>query len=332
MISPLWFSIFLGFLLSLIFIPFWIKKARAINLVWKDMNKYGNPNNVAASGGIVVVIAFIIAVFSYVALNTFIFDNFTYTLEIFSLIGVVLILALVGLTDDLLGWNNGGLSARIRVVLALISSIPLIVINAGTNTMNLPFFGAINFGWVYPLIIIPLAIAFVTTTYNFLAGFNGLEAGQGVLVLTFLSYVSYVTGNGWLSVIGLCMVASLIGFYVYNRYPAKVFPGDVLTYSIGALIAGMAILGNFEKIAFVVFIPYIIEAVLKAGRGKLKKHSFGIPDKNGNLKLPYEKIYGLTHFSIFFLSKFKKGVREKDVSRFIFAIQIIFILIALAMI
>ena len=54
------------------------------------------------------------------------------------------------------------------------------------------------------------------------------------------------------------MVAALFGFYMYNRYPAKVFPGDSITWAIGALIAGMAILGNFEKIAIFIFIPYYV--------------------------------------------------------------------------
>lgn len=328
MTSILWASVFLGFVLSLIFLPLWIRKAKQVGLLWADMNKYNTPKNVAASGGIVVVLAFVISVLSYVAFNTFLLDSFSYSLEIFALLAVILILALIGLTDDLLGWKHGGLSPRVRIVLALVASIPLVVINAGTKTMALPFLGNVNFGLIYPLVLVPLAIAFVTTTYNFLAGFNGLEAGQGMLILTFLSYVAYASGSRWLSIVGLCMVGALGGFYVYNRFPAKVFPGDVLTYSVGALIAGMAILGNFEKIAVIVFIPYILEAILKAGRGKLKKHSFGIPQKNGSLKKPYDKVYGLTHFSIVFLSKFKKIVTEKDVSRFIFIIQIIFILIA----
>ena len=167
-----------------------------------------------------------------------------------------------------------------------------------------------------------------TTTYNFLAGFNGLEAGQGIIILSFLSLISYLTGNSWLSVIGLTMVSSLIVFYIYNKYPAKVFPGDILTYSIGALIAGMAILGNFEKIAVFVFIPYIIETVLKL-RGKLKKPSFAKVNEDGSLDLPYRKIYGLTHFSVLFLKKFKKKVYENDVVYFIFSLQIIICLLAL---
>ena len=149
-----------------------------------------------------------------------------------------------------------------------------------------------------------------------------------MLILSYLSFVAFVTGSPWLAVVGLCMVASLIVFVYYNWYPAKVFPGDILTYAVGAVIAGMAILGNFEKIAIIVFIPFIIEAILKAGRGKLKKYSFGKPAKDGSLKLTYDKVYGMTHFSIWFLQKYKKKVTEKDVVYFIYSIEILCILLA----
>jgi UDP-N-acetylglucosamine--dolichyl-phosphate N-acetylglucosaminephosphotransferase len=181
---------------------------------------------------------------------------------------------------------------------------------------------------IYPLIFIPIGITGATTVYNFLAGFNGLEAGQGIIILSFLSFISYMTGSSWLAIIGLCMVASLFGFYIFNKYPARVFPGDIMTWSVGALIAIMAILGNYEKIAVFIFIPYIIEFFLKL-RGGLKKYSFGKPKKDGSLDLKYNKIYGLTHLSINMLKKYKKNVYEKDVVYLIFLFQIIFCLIAL---
>jgi UDP-N-acetylglucosamine--dolichyl-phosphate N-acetylglucosaminephosphotransferase len=190
-----------------------------------------------------------------------------------------------------------------------------------------PIFGIVDFGILYPLLVIPVAVAGCATTYNFLAGFNGLEAGQGILILGFLSFVSYQGGNPWLAIIGICMVMALVAFYIFNKVPAKVFPGDILTYSVGALIAGMAIIGNFEKIALVVFIPYIIEVALKL-RGKLHKHSFGIPDKNGFLEMPYDKIYGLEHLAIKILGK---RATERKVTYLIFAFQILFILIAFLM-
>ncbi|MFA5856719.1 MAG: glycosyl transferase family 4 [Candidatus Pacearchaeota archaeon] len=321
-------SILVSFVVSVIALPHWIRKCKEVDLLWEDMNKYNHPRNVASSGGIIVITSFILGVLTYIAIKTFIIRGNTIELKIFSLLTVILILAIVGLVDDLLGWKKGGLSVRLRLLLAFAAAIPLIVINAGEPIIDIPLFGLMDIGLFYPLILIPLGIAGATFTYNMLAGFNGLESGQGIIILSFLSFVAYITGSSWLALIGLIMVVSLIVFYMYNKYPAKIFPGDILTYSIGALIAGMAILGNFEKIAVFIFIPYIMETFLKL-RGKLKKQSFGIAQKDGSLKLPYDKIYGITHLSIFIISKFKKKVYEKDVVYLINAFQILLCLIAL---
>ena len=282
----------------------------------------------AASGGVIVVVSFVLGVLVYIALKTFVIDGNGEVLEIFALLSVILFLALIGFIDDVLGWTYKGLSARFRLFLAFAASIPLVVINAGTSEISFGLLGRFDLGILYPLILIPIGIAGATTTYNFLAGFNGLEAGQGIIILSFLSFIAYLTGSSWLAVVGLCMVASLIVFYFYNKYPAKVFPGDVMTYSIGALIAGMAILGNFERIAVFMFIPYIIETVLKV-RGGLKKQSFGRVNEDGSLDMPFRKVYGLTHLSILILKRFKQRVYERDVVYLIFMFQIIVCLLAL---
>jgi len=319
----------LSFLVALVLMPPWIKKAKQIGLIWEDMNKFKHPKNVAGSGGIVVLIAFIVGTLSYIAIKTFFFKTNIQTIEIFALLTIVIMAAMIGFVDDIFGWTRGGLSAKVRVVLVFVSAIPLMVINAGHSQMNIPLIGAVNFGILYPLLLIPLGIIATTTTFNFLAGFNGLEARQGIIVIFALSVVSYLTGNSWLTMIGLCMVASLFVFLLYNHNPAKVFGGDILTYSVGALIGCMAIIGNFEKIAFVIFTPYILEVILKV-RGKLKKQSFGIPQKDGSLEMPYDKIYGLEHLAIYILKKIKpsKKVYENDVVLLINGFQILVICFA----
>jgi len=334
----LFLPVIISFVITLYLLPFWISRAKIIGLVGKDINKYEKPE-VVEVGGIAVIAGFVIGILFYIAVRTFILEDINgVSLQIFVLISSILILAFIGLVDSLLATSSNsaishhiknwrrGLRRRHRIFLCLVASIPLMAINAGTSVMNVPFFGAVNFGILYPLILIPLGIIGATTTYNFLAGFNGLEAGQGIIILSFLSFVAYATGNSWLAVVGLCFVASLIAFFIFNKNPAKVLPSDVLTYPLGGLIAIMAILGNFEKIAVIVFIPYIIEFILKS-RGRLTKQSFGIPEKNGNLKMPYDKIYGMTHLAIFVVGKLKKKVTENDVVYFIFAIQILFVLL-----
>ena len=317
----------MSFCLCVLAMPLWIRACKNIGLVWDDMNKFGKPQ-VAASGGIVVLMAFVLGVLFYIALKTFLFEGQVKALEIFALLAVVLILGIVALVDDMLGWKKGGLPMRIRLLLAFCASVPLVVINVGVSSMNLPFLGTVDFGIIYPLVLIPLGIVGTSVTFNFLAGYNGLETGQGILILSFLSFVSYATGSFWLGLVGLCMVGALAGFWIFNKFPAKVFPGDVLTYGVGAMIGGMAILGNFEKIAFVVFIPYVIEVILKV-RGGIRVHSFGKPDKNGRLSMYYDKVYGLGNFAIFVLGK---RATERRVVYFIYMIQIIFILIGFLMI
>ncbi len=319
-------TIFVSFFCTFLTMPFWIKKTKQIGLVWEDMNKLKHPKNVAGSGGLVVVFGFLLGVLLYIALKTFYFDgNGGITSQIFAILCVLFISSIVGIVDDLFGWQKGGLSVRSRLLLILFAAIPLMVINAGESSMM-----GIEFGLLYPLIIIPLGIIGATTTFNFLAGYNGLEAGQGIIILSALALVTFLTGNSWLSVIAICMIASLFAFCIFNRYPAKVFPGDVMTYAVGALIASIAIVGNIEKIAVFFFIPYIIETILKV-RGKLEKQSFAKVKKDGSLDIPYNKIYGLEHLSIYLLKRVKKSkkVYEREVVWFIHGFQILIIVLGL---
>jgi len=321
--SLLVLSLLVSFLLTLFFIPIWIKKARQIGLVWEDMNKPGHPKNVAGSGGVGVILGFSLGVLVYIAIKTFYFKTTANLIGSFAILTSILMIGFIGFMDDLLGWQKGGLSKKSRIILLIFAAVPLMVVNAGTSTMM-----GIKFGVLYPLILIPLGVVGVSTAYNFLAGYNGLETKQGIIILSALALVNLKLGHGWLVVISSCMVASLIAFYFFNKMPAKVFPGDVLTYSIGALIAGNAILGNIELITAFFFIPYIIEVCLKL-RGSLKKESFSKPNKDGSLEMPYDKIYGLEHLAIFVLKKVKpsKKAYEREVVWLIDIFQILVIII-----
>ncbi len=326
--SMLLAAIFLSFFCTFLVMPYWIRKAKQIGLVWEDMNKPNSKKDVAGSGGVVVVLGAMIGIFIYIAIKTFYFKTSDeVSLRIFAMLSSMFLVTVVGLIDDLFGWKKGGLSKRSRIILVLFSAIPLMVINAGNSTML-----GINFGLLYPLLIIPIGILGTTTTFNFLAGYNGLESSQGIIILSALAFVTYKTGNPWLSIIALCMVASLFAFYIFNHYPARVFPGDVLTYSVGMMIAAIAILGNIEKIAIFFFIPYILETILKL-TGKLEKQSFGKPNNDNSLEIPYNKIYGLEHLAIYILKKIKpsRKVYEKEVVYLINGFQILVIILGLVL-
>lgn len=318
-------SVLMSFLITLFFIPIWIKKSHQIGLVWEDMNKPGHPKNVAGSGGVSVVLGFFLGVLGYIAIKTFYFKTSENLIGSLTILTSILMIGFIGFIDDLLGWQKGGLSKRSRLILLICAAVPLMVINAGESHML-----GVEFGIFYPLILIPLGIVGVSATYNFLAGYNGLEAGQGIILFVGLAFVTWKTGNSWLGVICLIMAASLTAFYFFNRNPAKVFPGDVMTYTVGALIAAIAIMGNVEKITVFFYIPYIIEVALKS-RGKLKKQSFSKPNADGSLEIPYDKIYGLEHLAILILKKIKvnKKVYENEVVYLINAFQILIVVIGI---
>jgi len=311
--------LFLGLLVTFFSLPFWIKRAKKEGLSGKDMHKVGK-EEVAEAGGVCVLMGFIIGALSYIAIKTFYFKSYDDIMEIFSLLCVVLIVAFVGFTDDILGWKLG-LTRTLRIVFLIFASLPLVVINAGQTLTPETIFGI-----AYPLLFVIVGIVGASSTFNFLAGYNGLEASQGIIILSALSLITYIAGSKWLSIIGFAMVFSLIAFYIFNKHPAKAFPGDILTYSVGALIAIIAVFGNIEKIAIFFFIPYILETVLKL-RGKLKKESFAKVNPDGSLEMPYSKIYGLEHLAIYILKRVKpsKKVYEKEVVYLINFFQILII-------
>jgi UDP-N-acetylglucosamine--dolichyl-phosphate N-acetylglucosaminephosphotransferase len=146
---------------------------------------------------------------------------------------------------------------------------------------------------IYPLVLVPLAVLCCSNATNFLAGFNGLEAGMGIVLHISLGVFALVSNKLAAAALALVFAAALVSFLKYNWYPGKVFPGD-LNYTIGAVAACVTVLGNMEKFAILCFIPWIIEAVLKALSG-FKAETFGILQEDGIVKPRDPKIRSLTH-------------------------------------
>ncbi|HLC47794.1 MAG TPA: hypothetical protein VJI13_01865, partial [Candidatus Norongarragalinales archaeon] len=94
-------------------------------------------------------------------------------------------------------------------------------------------------------------------------------------------------------IISVSLFSACIAFLFYNRYPAKIFPGDVGTYTIGATIASAVIVGNLEFFGLVLFAPYFAEFAIKA-RYLFRGQNYGTL-KNGKLVAP-ARPESLTHY------------------------------------
>ena len=286
----------LAFIVTYIATNWLIRYLRRIGLVDKDMNKKNTPL-IPISGGLAVISGIFIGLMFYIFFQTFYFKYTETLLFIFAGLTSILMITFVGFVDDILRKSKpapGGLRQWQKPLLTLSAAVPLMVVNAGTTTMAIPFIGRIDFGLIYPLILIPIGVVGAANMVNMLAGFNGIEVGMGLIYIGMLGLYAFVNNSEVAALISLITFAALIAFYIYNKYPAKILPGDSLTYLLGGAIVTIAVIGNIEKAAIVASIPFIIEFVLKA-RNKFKAKSYGYY-KNGKIMSYHNnKIYSITH-------------------------------------
>lgn len=279
--------------------------ALKLNLYAKDLQKPKKPF-IPTSGGIALAASFLAGFFAYIAIEVFLFNKSAELLFLFAGVLSILILTFIGFFDDLTTTKKPvkvkrgekdirvGLSQKTKFLLTIPSAIPLMAVNAGVHTVSIPFVGSVDFGIFYPLLFIPFGYVFAANAINMFAGFNGSEAGMGIVYVATLAIIAYFAGSASFPIL-LIALAALIGYIRYNWYPAMILPGDSLTYFLGGIVATSIILGNIESYGVIVMTPFIIEFFLKA-RSKFRASSLGKLQKNGKLKAPYgKKIYSLTH-------------------------------------
>jgi len=324
-------SALVAFLVSYYGTRMWIQIAARAGFKARDMNKPGEKTAVRA-GGLAAVIAIAFGLMAYEVLHTYIEG---YPIWLSSLLAVSLLLVLSGLlgfVDDILGWKRG-LAPRYRILLMAPISLPLVVIKAGVSTLDLPLIGVVDFGVLYPLVLVPIGVLGAANAFNMIAGYNGLEAGMGLLLLSYTAVYAYVEGIDAVLLAALVGVAALAGFLIYNWYPARTFPGNNFTYAIGAYYASLVILGNFEKFGLALFTLYFIELALylRGLRHGISKENFGVPQPDGTLRPPYDKVYSVTHIALIILIRLRGRATEKEVTLLILAVQAVIGAVALVL-
>ena len=264
-----------------------IPRFRTRGLIGVDMNKLEKPE-VPEMGGIGVMFGFAFAIM--VALAAYRMLDFTLNLTaVLAAFSTVFIVGVIGILDDLVGWKKG-IEQWQHALFPIFAALPLMVLPDTINTtvLTLPFFGPVNFGILYSVLVVPIAITGASNAVNMLAGFNGLEAGMGTMITGTLLLVGVLLpadypGKTETIILMAAMFGALLAFLHFNWFPAKIFGGDSLTLMIGASIAAVAIVGNLEKIAMLLFALYFIELLIKA-KHKFKSECYGIPQKDGRLK------------------------------------------------
>jgi len=286
----------------LIFSPKLIRRMKAKNIVSKDLNKPDTPL-LPKYGGVAIVFGFVIAALISLQLQS---ASLNFTLMLAAICSTIII-ALLGILDDVLDIPD-----RYRVVIPAFAALPLMVVKAGTSTMNfifftidfnlgvytLPLLGSVDIN-LYTLLLVPIGVVACSNLVNLLAGFNGLEGGVGAITSLFIGLAALVLhswgypGTVEASFLMFSLFGACIAFLLFNWYPAKMFPGNAATYLIGAAIVSAVVIGNMERVGVIALTPQIVEFFLKARSG-FQAENFGKPDSNRRLYYDGE-VYSLTH-------------------------------------
>ncbi|NHJ02055.1 MAG: hypothetical protein EAX86_07905 [Candidatus Heimdallarchaeota archaeon] len=269
-------AIIAGFL-----VPWIISVSLRRGVTTTDAHKVNTPI-ITEPGGLAPLFAFIFTILIIV----FGWEFITEDSQIFEplLAGVlsVVIAGLIGFLDDVfkIRWRD-------KILLGFLPAIPLMALKVGTSTISLPLIGILDLGPLYSWVLIPLVVNFAFNSFNMLAGFNGLEAGNGVISLGVILFVALLVDNPIVTLFAASLLGGFLVLLRFNWYPAKTLIGDTGTLTLGTGIIVALIIGNMDRLAiglygihFLNFLLFLLYIYTKQS-AKLAKI-----DKDGNIEAP----------------------------------------------
>jgi len=235
------------------------------------MAKQGTPT----MGGIMFIAAILVAVIAF-GWKDMAGGNFS-ALLVFAF---ALLYGIIGFVDDyakIKKKENTGLTAGWKFLLQLAVAIAFLAVLRyfGYLSPNLyiPFF---NVYWKLPWLVYLIFAAFVivgcVNAVNLTDGLDGLAGSVTLAVAVFFIVLSISWDKGPVGIFAGALAGGLLGFLVYNFYPAKVFMGDTGSLFLGGAVCGMAFALDVPLVLIPVGIVYIIETmsdIIQVGYFKL---------------------------------------------------------------
>ena len=255
-------------------IPVFKEMTLKAGLFGVDINKCVDPKNekdpnrkiIPESLGIVPGFVFLgVTIISQIFMKLTILQQLEYNAALLSICFMILL----GFSDDVLD-----LRWRYKLILPLVASLPLVFVYSGATNIVFPKFISdiigikiLELGILFKVYISLLAI-FCTNSINILAGINGLEIGQSlVIAATIILYniieiLNQKEDKLFESLFSLSIILPFffcsLAIFMFNKYPSTVFIGDTYCYFAGMTFACVGILGHFSKTLLFFFIPQIL--------------------------------------------------------------------------
>ena len=258
-VVPVLISFVLSVIMGPIVIPMLrkmkMKQTERVEGVESHLQKAGTPT----MGGVMILASIVVTSLFYVK---------DYP-KIIPILFVTLGFGLIGFLDDYLKVvmkRSDGLFPKqkfaLQIVITAVFAYYLIHVTHTPLTLLIPFSGGRywNIGWLaIPLLFI--AVIGTVNGVNFTDGLDGLASSVTVLVATFFTVVAVGTKSG-IEPVTCAVVGALMGFLLFNVYPASVFMGDTGSLALGGFVASTAYMLQMPIFIIIVGMIYLIEVAL----------------------------------------------------------------------
>ena len=266
--------VIISFLISVVFCPILIPFLRKLKFGQTEREEgpqsHLKKNGTPTMGGLVILASILLTSLIYIG-------KFT---EILPVLFMTLGFGLIGFLDDyikVVKKRSLGLTPLQKMALQFIVTGVFIYYYfkiAGLDTsIKIPFVSGDGFvmpTWLF-IIFVFIVVLGTVNGVNFTDGLDGLASGVTVIVATFFT-IAALSLNPSMTPITGAVVGSLLGFLLFNTYPARVFMGDTGSLALGGFVSSIALMLHMPL--FIVFIGliYLVEVlsvILQVGYFKL---------------------------------------------------------------
>ena len=254
-VIPVIVSFAISALLGPIVIPF-LRRLKVGQTERKELESHLKKNGTPTMGGLMILASIIITSVFYVKDYPKIVPILFMTVG-FGVIGFLddYLKVVLRRSDGLLAWQKMLCQIVVTTVFAVdmgcYSDVPL--------TMLIPFSGGkyLDLGWgAFPVLY--LAVIGTVNGTNFTDGLDGLASSVTIMVATFFSVVAIGTNAG-IAPITCAVVGALLGFLLFNVYPASVFMGDTGSLALGGFVVSAAYMMQMPLFIVIVGLIYLVE-------------------------------------------------------------------------
>ena len=257
-VIPVLISFVISVILGPIIIPFLRKlkmgQTERVEGVQSHLKKAGTPT----MGGIIFLIATVVTSLFYVKDYPKVIPVLFLTLG-FGIIGLLddYLKVVLRRSDGLLPWQKFSL----QVVVTAVFTYYLVNYTDVNLSMRIPFWTDhyLNIGWL-AIPVLFFAVIGTVNGVNFTDGLDGLASSVTLIVAVFFTVVSIGTKSG-IEPITCAVVGGLMGFLLFNVYPASVFMGDTGSLALGGFVAGAAYMMQMPLFILLVGLIYLVEVL-----------------------------------------------------------------------